>query len=188
MAINWATTSTLPDPNGLYPGTCNQGPGDGMFSVEWSHKGCIGHRWAEQYLAVRRDVPVPQRTPGFKNSCSISSRGSGLDRRGMESLLAERYQAHQRSRHLRSKAECPARYDGCCTFILFRHSLLPTGLDHCTGLPKPGAIRAPHLHPGGGNFAMADGSVHFLKESINPPTYRALATRAGGEVISADQY
>jgi prepilin-type N-terminal cleavage/methylation domain-containing protein/prepilin-type processing-associated H-X9-DG protein len=44
------------------------------------------------------------------------------------------------------------------------------------------------LHPGGANFAMADGSVKFIKNSINVPTYRALGTRAGGEVISADQY
>jgi prepilin-type processing-associated H-X9-DG protein len=44
------------------------------------------------------------------------------------------------------------------------------------------------LHPGGGNFAMADGSVRFVKDGINVPTYRALATRAGREVIGADQY
>ncbi len=44
------------------------------------------------------------------------------------------------------------------------------------------------LHPGGGNFAMADGSVRFIKDSINVPIYRALGTRATGEVVSADQY
>lgn len=44
------------------------------------------------------------------------------------------------------------------------------------------------LHPGGVNFLFADGSVHFIKDSINPIPYRALATRAGGEVISADVY
>jgi prepilin-type N-terminal cleavage/methylation domain-containing protein/prepilin-type processing-associated H-X9-DG protein len=43
-------------------------------------------------------------------------------------------------------------------------------------------------HPGGVNFLFADGSVHFLKQSINPTPWRALATRAGGEVISADSY
>jgi prepilin-type N-terminal cleavage/methylation domain-containing protein/prepilin-type processing-associated H-X9-DG protein len=43
-------------------------------------------------------------------------------------------------------------------------------------------------HPGGGNFLFADGSVHFLKNSISPVTYNALGSRAGGEVVSADQY
>ena len=36
---------------------------------------------------------------------------------------------------------------------------------------------------------MADGSVKFIKDSINPITWFALGTRKnGGEVISADSY
>jgi hypothetical protein len=38
------------------------------------------------------------------------------------------------------------------------------------------------------NFALVDGSVRFIKETVNPMTYRALGTRALGEVVSADQY
>jgi prepilin-type N-terminal cleavage/methylation domain-containing protein/prepilin-type processing-associated H-X9-DG protein len=47
---------------------------------------------------------------------------------------------------------------------------------------------ASSLHPGGANFAMADGSVRFLKDSVSLPTVWSLGTRAGGEVISADAY
>jgi prepilin-type N-terminal cleavage/methylation domain-containing protein/prepilin-type processing-associated H-X9-DG protein len=54
-------------------------------------------------------------------------------------------------------------------------------------------------HPGGANFLFADGSVHFIKETINmgnpsgtPPlskgVYRQLSTRNGGEVVSSDSY
>ena len=44
------------------------------------------------------------------------------------------------------------------------------------------------LHPGGANFAIVDGSVRFLKQTIALPVYRALGSRAGAEVTSADSY
>jgi len=65
-------------------------------------------------------------------------------------------------------------------------SSTPTGSAYqCTNW---GQIAFRSLHPGGVNFAKADGSVMFIKNSVNLLTYRALGTRAGGEVISSDQY
>jgi prepilin-type N-terminal cleavage/methylation domain-containing protein/prepilin-type processing-associated H-X9-DG protein len=43
-------------------------------------------------------------------------------------------------------------------------------------------------HPGGCNFLFVDGSVHFLKQSINMFTYCALGSRNGGEIVSSDSY
>jgi prepilin-type N-terminal cleavage/methylation domain-containing protein/prepilin-type processing-associated H-X9-DG protein len=43
-------------------------------------------------------------------------------------------------------------------------------------------------HPGGVNVGFGDGSVKFIKNSINPFIFRALSSSKGGEVISADAY
>ena len=43
-------------------------------------------------------------------------------------------------------------------------------------------------HPGGANFLFADGSVKFLKSTLNRYTYAALGSRAGGEIVSSDSY
>lgn len=42
-------------------------------------------------------------------------------------------------------------------------------------------------HPGGLQFTMADGSSRFVEEDIDLATYRALATRAGGELVRDEQ-
>jgi prepilin-type N-terminal cleavage/methylation domain-containing protein/prepilin-type processing-associated H-X9-DG protein len=43
-------------------------------------------------------------------------------------------------------------------------------------------------HPGGVNSLFGDGSVHFLKNSVNAMTWVQLGSISGGEVVSSDQY
>jgi prepilin-type processing-associated H-X9-DG protein len=44
------------------------------------------------------------------------------------------------------------------------------------------------LHAGGANALMGDGSVRFVKQSINLLAWQALSSRSNGEVISADSF
>ena len=44
------------------------------------------------------------------------------------------------------------------------------------------------FHSGGANVVFADGSVHFLRQSMNLCTLAALTTRAGGEIFNASDY
>jgi prepilin-type N-terminal cleavage/methylation domain-containing protein/prepilin-type processing-associated H-X9-DG protein len=43
-------------------------------------------------------------------------------------------------------------------------------------------------HPGGVNVLLADGSVRYIKDSVNQQTWMALGSRNGNEVLSADSY
>ena len=43
-------------------------------------------------------------------------------------------------------------------------------------------------HPGGVSVTMADGSIKFIKDSIDLQTWMALGTKGNSEVISADSY
>lgn len=49
-----------------------------------------------------------------------------------------------------------------------------------------GAITASSYHSGGVNILFGDGTVRFIKNSISPPTWWAIASRADGEVVSSD--
>ncbi|WP_435008953.1 DUF1559 domain-containing protein [Tundrisphaera lichenicola] len=56
------------------------------------------------------------------------------------------------------------------------------------GRPSYAAITARSYHPGGVHALLGDGSVRFVKSTINGLVWRALGSVAGGEVISADSY
>lgn len=49
--------------------------------------------------------------------------------------------------------------------------------------PNTYSFRSRHIQ--GLQFAYADGSVHYIAQSINLVVYRAMGTRAGGEVVTA---
>ena len=60
-----------------------------------------------------------------------------------------------------------------------------------TGQPNNMALNvvtAASRHPGGVNCAFMDGSVKFVKESVNRVAWQAIATPGGGEVVSADSF
>ena len=49
-------------------------------------------------------------------------------------------------------------------------------------------IGASSHHPGGVNVGMANGSVRFVKDGVNPAIWRALSTIAGGETINLESF
>ena len=63
-------------------------------------------------------------------------------------------------------------------------------LAHCNATHLPNAdfpIFDPDVfysvHPAGANFLFGDGAVHFISSDVNPITYQALSTIAGGELL-----
>jgi prepilin-type N-terminal cleavage/methylation domain-containing protein/prepilin-type processing-associated H-X9-DG protein len=60
--------------------------------------------------------------------------------------------------------------------------------DENNGGPTYAAVTARSYHPGGVNALFGDGSVRFIKDSINWVTWRAVGTIASGEVVSSDAY
>jgi prepilin-type N-terminal cleavage/methylation domain-containing protein/prepilin-type processing-associated H-X9-DG protein len=61
-------------------------------------------------------------------------------------------------------------------------------VDENDGGPTYMALEASSKHPGGVNALFADGSVHYVKNSVSAVVWRGLGTIAGGEVVGSDQY
>jgi prepilin-type N-terminal cleavage/methylation domain-containing protein/prepilin-type processing-associated H-X9-DG protein len=80
----------------------------------------------------------------------------------------------------------------CCT--TYNH-VSPPNTNACGGFPFPGTmanmsadVPPSSYHSGGVNVLLGDGAVRFIRDAVSLPTWRALATRDGSEVISSDSY
>jgi prepilin-type processing-associated H-X9-DG protein len=80
----------------------------------------------------------------------------------------------------------------CCT--AYNH-VAPPNAKTCAGTGFAGTMANMPMqvppssrHPGGVNLLMGDSAVRFVKASLTLGTWRALGTRAGGEVIAGDSF
>ena len=80
--------------------------------------------------------------------------------------------------------------------VNYQHVLPPNSI-HCGNsgdisyvqfVSPTGGSSANSNHPGGVNVAFTDGSVKFIRDSVNLQTWWALGSRNLGEVISSDAY
>jgi prepilin-type processing-associated H-X9-DG protein len=79
---------------------------------------------------------------------------------------------------------------GSFIMAVYQHFFTPNSqYPDCTDSGRNAAVTGPRsFHPGGVNMLMLDGHNQFVKNSVSLPTFRALSTIAGGEVISSDAY
>ena len=83
-------------------------------------------------------------------------------------------------------------YRGVSGTTLYNHAMTPNGIN-CNfhpygGAYGVGAFPPSSRHPGGVNITFMDGSVRFVKNTINTSAWWGIGTEAGGEVVSADAF
>lgn len=77
--------------------------------------------------------------------------------------------------------------DGFLHTAIFK-AVAPPNRKSCYMYPARLVMTVSSQHPGGVNVGFCDGSVRFIKDSIDRVTWRSLGSMNGGEVISADAY
>ncbi|HEU5115367.1 MAG TPA: DUF1559 domain-containing protein [Isosphaeraceae bacterium] len=71
---------------------------------------------------------------------------------------------------------------------IYQH-ITPPNTRSCGFFTALRAVMPPSSrHPGGVNVLLGDGSVKFVKNSVNIQTWQALGTRAGQEILSQSSY
>jgi prepilin-type processing-associated H-X9-DG protein len=82
--------------------------------------------------------------------------------------------------------------DGNALYTRYHHTLPPRSPSCLLGgsqdYDSQAVVAATSRHPGGVNLITADGSVRFIKESIDARVWTALGTIAGGEAIDTSAY
>jgi len=188
---NWAQTA-FPDPSAPQPGKCNAALGNGMFGAE-------------------DVVRISAVTDGTSNT-TLFGEMSRFKNEPADTYNFWDFTAVFPASDFNANATNANEYfpeTGAFTFPRIGSPNDPTGQNWTkvwgvcgtgNGIPTDWLVNCPQAlttlgewafrsnHPGGVNFAFADGSVKFIKQSISDMPYQALGTRAGGEVLSSDSY
>jgi prepilin-type N-terminal cleavage/methylation domain-containing protein/prepilin-type processing-associated H-X9-DG protein len=194
LYFNWAVT-TFPDPSAPYYQTCNYGGGDGLFQPDGIVRVQAVTDGTSNTFLVGEMSRFKNEPQGSHFNFGNIAGAFGGPVWGAASTTWPGDIRPTSGAFVIPLPNSPPDTTGTQIANCFAACVQPpdwynpvlnaTGLPSCKTL---GQWSFRSLHPGGLNMAFADGSVKFIKTSIAWMTYRALGTRAGGEVVSADAY
>jgi prepilin-type processing-associated H-X9-DG protein len=182
---------------------CPSSIGGGPVSVsDGAGKQLIADLSAGQYIACAGQFEIAD-SPADNNG--LFYRNSNISMRDVKDGTSTTLMAGERSRNIADATwvgaiptaqictkpgfKNPPECDPSNAMVLGHTGPDPTGKWYDTpNLKGAGADDFWSLHPGGCNFLFCDGSVRFIKETVNPRVFSYLSTRAGGEVVSSDQF
>jgi prepilin-type N-terminal cleavage/methylation domain-containing protein/prepilin-type processing-associated H-X9-DG protein len=96
------------------------------------------------------------------------------------------------SHDIRGRYHNPAHGGVLFSTLYPPNNMIPDHFNWCATDPVPRApcvwqgnkmyVSVRSYHPGGVNLAMADGSVHFIADDVDPDAFKAIGSRDGGEM------
>jgi prepilin-type N-terminal cleavage/methylation domain-containing protein/prepilin-type processing-associated H-X9-DG protein len=183
--LNWAAAS-FPDPAAEQPKKCNAALGNGMFGAEASVK-------------ISRVTDGTSNTTFFGDVSRFKNQPESVFNTwywtvayGPRSLNGFGAVLIQTGAFTYPRINSPPDIAGDDTNTVFScgsgNATSPDWLINCPKALTLGQWAFRSNHAGGVNMAFADGSVKFIKQTINDKTWQALGTRSGSEVVSADQF
>jgi len=182
--FNWINNSGVAT---MYGNTCGYGGGDGMFMPEGVVRVADVTDGTSNTLLMGEMSRFPNENTGtaWMWSNLTAAWGDGSWFSGSVRVTGGAF--------VLAPPNTPADTTGAIFSACFANCVLPPDWLNNATIPggpcnRLGQWAFRGFHPGGVNFAFADGSVRFIKNSVNLSAYRGLGTRALGEVISADQY
>ena len=152
------------DPSSLYPYNPTDAPpgrdaGEGLFSRN-------------------RGISIPEITDGTSQTFAVGERSQGISRATWAGVITDAVvpMTHPQG----EAAPPPAAADALVVSTA-------GGRDGPNAVP-PSPDQFGSGHPGGAFFLYADGSARFMKDRRPSEIFRALATRAGSEMISDEPF
>jgi len=155
-------------------------------------KGVGGSNWGDDWEGIGPDIDTEWRHGNAAGSFDGLSDGDGIFfRMDFRRRLRLEHIFDGTSNTFMIGEDIPAKDEWCSwpySNNAFGTCAIPPNVKRPDGSEYPpgdwqNAMSFRSRHPGGLQFAYADGAVHFISDGISLPIYRALATIAGGEAV-----
>jgi prepilin-type N-terminal cleavage/methylation domain-containing protein/prepilin-type processing-associated H-X9-DG protein len=152
---------------------------------------CAGN----SYVNTNNDVTTSARLNGIFFAQSKTTMVQISDGTSNTAMVSELILSPDTDGHdIRGRYYNPAHSGTVFTTLYAPNTMVPDQFDWCQATPvkrapcqwigSPIFVSARSYHSGGVNLTMADGSVRFVRESIDINAYRAMGSRNGGEVAT----